>query len=52
MRLSLAAAGKYMLIICMHLLVVTSMRLLTIIHACAIYRIQVVVSLSDEDAVY
>ena len=36
----------------MHLLVVTSMRLLTIIHACAIYRIQVVASLSDEDAVY
>jgi len=40
MRLSLAAAGKYALIICMHLLAIISMRLLnTLVRTRAIYRI-------------
>ena len=44
MRLSLAAARKYALIICM--------RLLSVLHTCAIYGIQITASLSDEDAVH
>ena len=45
MRLSLAAARNDALIICMRLLTVT-------IRTRAIYRIQIMASLSDEDAVY
>jgi len=44
MCLSLAAARKYALIICM--------RLLAVLHTCAIYGIQITASLSDKDAVY
>jgi len=49
MRLSLAAARKYVLIICMRLLAIISVRLL---RTRAIYRIQITASVSDEDAVY
>jgi len=54
MHLSLAAARKYALIICMRILAVISMRLLSVlwIHTRAIYGIQITASLSDEDAVY
>jgi len=49
MRLSLAAARKYALIICMHLLAVISMRLLTVLY---LLFIESTASLSDKDAVY
>ena len=51
MHLSLAAARKYALIICMCLLAIIGMRLLTV-RTHAIYRIQITARLSDEDAVY
>jgi len=52
MRLSLAAARKYALIICMRLLAVISMRLYkTYVHM-QFYRIQIMASLFYKDTVY
>jgi len=48
MRLSLAAVRKYVHIICMRLLYINGI----IIHARALYQIQIMASLSHEDAVY
>ena len=53
MRLSLAAARKYALIICMRLLAVISMRLLTVdLYLLLIESTASTASLSEEDAVY